>query len=263
MTKHRLADMTFVEFRERMAERPVIVLALGSQEEQGPTCPMGDWRLTEIVADRAAERAGAIVAPILPFGYADYFRSVAGGIALRPETFSMVLEDMIVNFLDHGLDRLLVLNGHSGNAGLIDQTVRRLRRERGVLVPAIHLWRSIPAALWRQLHGADADRAKGHGADPLTSVYQALLPELTRPDLAEAPAPGGELMGLPTAGLGAVRFEDVDIALAVDVTDHCANGIAAGDPSLSSADKGARIVEHLVALCASFIQRLKGAEVRV
>ncbi|MEM8662845.1 MAG: creatininase family protein, partial [Pseudomonadota bacterium] len=114
--KHRLAEMTFREFEARLPERPVIIIPLGSQEEQGPACPMGDYRLTEIIADRVAERSDAIVAPIMPFGYADYFRTVPGGIALRPETFCAVLEDMVVNFLDHDLTKVLILNGHSGNA---------------------------------------------------------------------------------------------------------------------------------------------------
>lgn len=258
--KHRLAEMSFVEFQDRLVEQPVMVITLGSQEEQGPSCPMGDYQLTEIIADRAAKAAGAIVAPVIPFGYADYFRSVPGGIALRAETFSMLLEDMIVNFLDHDLCRILILNGHSGNAALIDQTVRRLRRDRNVLIPALHLWRSIPASLWQELYGTDANAAKGHGADPLTSVYMSLLPDMMRPDLAQAPDPGGRLLGLPTTGLGTVNFEGVDVSVAVNVVDHCANGIASGDPALASADKGERIVQHLVDLSSRLIEHMKTAE---
>jgi creatinine amidohydrolase len=259
-SKHRLAEMSFVEFRERLPEKPVMVIALGSQEEQGPTCPMGDYRLTEIIADRAAMQAGGIVAPIIPFGYADYFRSVPGGIALRAETFSNLLEDVIVNFLDHDLDRIVILNGHSGNAGLIDQTVRRLRRDRQVLIPALHMWRSIPASIWQQIHGADAAKAKGHGADPLTSVYMTLLPELLRPDLADSTPPAGKMLGLPTSGLGAVAFGEAELTLAVNVDDHCSNGIASGDPALSSAAKGEVIVEYLVDLCAKVIEHMKTAD---
>jgi creatinine amidohydrolase len=255
--KHRLAEMTFREFEARLAEaHPVVVIPLGSQEEQGPTCPMGDYQLTEVIADRAAAKAGAVVAPVLPFGYADYFRPVPGGIALRAETFAAVLEDIAVNFLDHGLDRIVILNGHSGNAPLIDLVQRRLKAERDVIVPALHLWRSIPDSLFSELYGADAPRAKGHGADPLTSVALHLVAEQTRPDLAEQPGPFGTMIGLPTSGLAAVSFEGVDVQVPVDVTDRTANGITGGDPSLASADKGARIVDHLVDLSAAFIRHL-------
>lgn len=258
--KHRLADMTFREFEARLSEKPVIIIPLGSQEEQGPACPMGDYQLTEVIADRVAEASGAIVAPIMPFGYADYFRAMPGGIALRPETFMGVLEDMIVNFLDHGLDKVLILNGHSGNAPLIDVTIRKLKAERDVLVPAIHLWRAIPDSLFKSLYGDDLPKAKGHGADPLTSVYLHLMPEKMRPDLQEAPGEFGEMLGLPTVGLGAVRFEGVDVSLAVDVTDRCQNGIAGGDPAVASAERGAAIVEHLVGLGTRFVAHLKDAD---
>ncbi|WMS43499.1 creatininase family protein [Acuticoccus sp. MNP-M23] len=260
--KHRLAEMTFREFEARLPEKPVIIIPLGSQEEQGPSCPMGDYQLTEVIADRVAEQAGAVVAPIMPFGYADYFRTVPGGIALRPETFSAVLEDMIVNFLDHDLVKVVILNGHSGNAALIDMTVRRIKKERGILVPAIHLWRSVPDSVFNPLYGDDAPRAKGHGADPLTSVYKHLFPDMMRPDLEERPGEFGTMIGLPTAGLGAVKFKGVDVTMPVDVTDRCANGIAGGDPAVASADKGEAIVNYLVTFCADFVAHLEGADTR-
>ena len=85
MAKHLLKDMTFVEFRERIARStPVILIPLGSQEEQGPTAPMGDWMLAEALAATVAARADAIAAPTIPFGFGDYFRPVPGGVSSDP-----------------------------------------------------------------------------------------------------------------------------------------------------------------------------------
>src|SRR5690606_1235014 len=120
---------------------------LGSHEEQGPHAPMGDYLLAEAIALRAAERSGAIAAPCLPFGYAEFFRGYPGGIQLRAPTFRAVLDDMVMAFLDHGLNRILILNGHSTNAALIDETLRALRRRTGVAVASVDLWRSIPDSL--------------------------------------------------------------------------------------------------------------------
>jgi creatinine amidohydrolase len=259
--KHLLKDFTFVEFRERMRDDPVMLVPLGSQEEQGPMAPMGDYMLTEAIAAQVARRADAIAAPIMPFGYADYFRTVPGGIALRPATFAAVLEDICVNFLDHGLNRIVILNGHSGNYPLVDQVIRKLKAERAVLVPCLNLWRLIPPALWRELHPDGG--AQGHGADPLTSVYLHLFPELMRMDLAAPAAAQGELLDLPTSGLNAVRFRDQDVNLAVDVTDHTANGVTAGDPGRSSAEIGRRITEFLVDHLSAFALHMKGVDPRV
>lgn len=255
--KHLLKDMTFLEFKERMAEDPVILVPLGSQEIQGPMAPMGDFMLTESLADRVARQSNAIAAPTLPFGYAEYFRPVPGGIALSADAFRATLSSILDNFLDHNLNRLVILNGHSGNYPLIDQVIRAVKRERGVLVPCINLWRSIPPQLWTELHGDFGMGAFAHGSDPVTSAYLHLFPELTRMDLIEMEEDKGEMLGLPTSGLGGVKFDGIEIGLAVDVDDRCGNGIAGGDPRRSSADKGERIITHLTDYCSDFIQHFK------
>ncbi len=261
LAKHELKNLTWVEFRDRMAERPVILLPLASQEEQGPHAPMGDFMLTERVAALAAERAGAIAAPTLPFGYAEFFRAIPGGIQLRAETFTRVLEDMVGAFLDHGLERVLILNGHTTNASLIDQVTRRIRRERGVAVASINIWQILPPSEWTRLHGANAAAARGHGGDPLTSIGLHLFPDLMRPDLM-APAAPRTALGLPTSGATAVLFEGTSIGLPLDVTEVTENGVMSGDPALSSAAIGAEMVEWIVAFIARFCAHLSRCDPR-
>ena len=79
--------MTFLEFRARMAEDPVIILPLGSVEVQGPCNPLGDFMLAVRIAAIVAERTGAIAAPCMPFGFAEVFRDVPGGMQLSADTF--------------------------------------------------------------------------------------------------------------------------------------------------------------------------------
>ncbi|PZX56332.1 creatininase family protein [Cereibacter changlensis] len=254
--KHALKDMTVAEFRDRLAEDPVILLPLGSHEEQGPHAPMGDYLLAEAIALRAAERSGAIAAPCLPFGYAEFFRGYPGGIQLRAPTFRAVLDDMVTAFLDHGLNRILILNGHSTNAALIDETLRALRRRTGVAVASVDLWRSIPDSLWTEIHGPDAAKARGHGGDPVTSVSMYLRPETMRPDLMQAARPA-EAMGLPSIGASGVRFEGLAVNLPLDGHELHPDGMFGGDPALASAEAGERIVEHLTGYCARLVAHLR------
>ncbi|MBD3625743.1 MAG: creatininase family protein, partial [Rhodobacteraceae bacterium] len=255
--KHLLEEMTFPEFRERLSEDPVILIPLGSQEIQGPMVPMGDFMLTREVAAEVAAAADAIAAPTLPFGYAEYFRSVPGGIALSADAFRATLRDILDNFMDHGLTRLVILNGHSGNYPLIDQVIRAVRKERGLLVPCVNLWRSVPDELWAEMHGDFGKRAVAHGGDPVTSVALHYFPQLTRMDLIEIDAEYGKLLDLPTKGLGAVAFDGLDVGLAVNVDDHCSNGIAGGDPTRSSPENGEKIVRHLVGACTALFEHMR------
>lgn len=247
--KHALKDMTVAEFRDRLTDDPVILLPLGSHEEQGPHAPMGDYLLAEAIALRAAEMSGAIAAPCLPFGYAEFFRGFPGGIQLRAATFRAVLRDMLEAFVDHGINRLIILNGHSTNAPLIDEVTRDLRRARGVVVASVDLWRSIPDRLWTEIHGQDAAQARGHGGDPVTSVSMYLRPDQMRPDLM-APARRAQAVGLPANGVQGVRLDGLAVNLPLNADELAPDGMLGGDPRLASAAAGQRIFDHLSAHCA-------------
>ena len=174
--------------------------------------------------------------------------------------FRATLRDILHNFLDHGLTRIVILNGHSGNYPLIDAVIRAVRHERGLMVPCINLWRSIPDDLWSELHGEYGKRAFAHGGDPVSSVYLHYFPHLSRTEGARKDDGFGEIAGLPTTGLGGVRFRGTEIGMAVNVDDHCTNGIAGGDPSRSSAEKGTRIAAHLIEFCSAFVEHFRSVD---
>lgn len=262
MTKRRFAlqDLTWVEFAERKVDGPVIVLPLGSQEEQGPHAPMGDFVVAERIALAAAERADAICAPVLPFGYAEFFRGIAGGVQLRADTFRLVLRDMIGAFTDHGFRHVVIVNGHTTNAPLIADVTHQIRRETGLCVPNLNLWRLAPDSLWQTLHGDNAVAARGHGADPLTSVTLHLTPGLVRDDLI-APAERRTAFGLPTLGqFSGVSFAGAPVDLPLDVRDVAPNGVGSGDARHASAEIGAEMVEWTTAHVAAFLRHFRGCD---
>ena len=57
MNKLRLAELTATEAREALAENPVILLPMGSHEDQGPHAPMGDYLLTDAIASIEGPRS--------------------------------------------------------------------------------------------------------------------------------------------------------------------------------------------------------------
>lgn len=255
MTKRpfALADLTFGEFKARMQDDPVIVLPLGSQEEQGPLVPMGDYALAEAIAMLACEKAGALCAPVLPFGYAEFFRGMPGGIQLRAETFCRVLEDMITAFTDHGLKRIVICNGHSTNAALISQVAHKVRQQTGVVVPSLNLWRLFPDEVWSQAHGDHAPHARGHGADPVTSVAMHLTPHLVQKDDFER-TPRQYAFDLPIVGqFTAIRYKGADIDVPLDVCEVALDGIGGGDPRLCNAAAGKVFTDWLVTYLADFL----------
>lgn len=256
----RLAELTSAEAALRLAANPVLLLPLGSQEDQGPHAPMGDHlcaeRIAVLIAGRARDAGtDTLVVPVLPFGGRDFFGSVPGGISLSQETLRGVLRDITGCLLRHGARRLVVVNGHGGNAQAVHDVSQEILLARDVLVPDFQLWR-IAGGLLPELLGADrAARSAGHGADPLCSVAMHLFPELIRHErIPAAPAPPRDLFGIAAGQFGTGSFEGVEIGLPLEMSP----GGITGDARLCSAETGARLTARLVELGAALIARLLG-----
>ena len=257
-----LGELTSTDASRRIAAGAILLLPLGSQEDQGPHIPMGDHRCAERIAAliaQAAIRAGidCLVVPALPFGGRDFFGSRPGGIALSQETLRAVLRDMFGCLLPHGATRMIVINGHGGNAQAIHDVTQEILLRQGVLVPNLQIWR-IAAGLLPAILGADmAFRAQGHGADPLASVAMHLFPDLIRPGtMPHGPAPARDVFGLRAGNFGTGHLETdlgaVEIALPLEIGESAVSG----DPSLSSAGTGAALTGQLVAIGVALIATL-------
>jgi creatinine amidohydrolase len=258
--KVHMGMITGGEARELYRANPVILLPMGSHEDQGPHAPMGDYLLAEKIAELAAVKATAsgtrtVVAPVLPFGGADFFGPMIGGIAITPATLTSVITDMVASLHRTGLTRLIVINGHGGNVGPIAEVARALYRDRKIVMPSLYLWR-IAYGLMPGLIGADlAAKVAGHGADPLTSLGLHLLPEILRPDLIPdaTPLKRDPELGLAFTGLGTASFEGAEVGMPHEYDDVYTAGVAKGDPRLSSAETGRVLAEKLVDITARFI----------
>lgn len=257
--KVHMGTITGDEGRALYAQNPVILLPMGSHEDQGPHAPMGDYLLAEKMAELAALRATemgtrTVVAPVIPFGGADYFGAMVGGIALSEATLTQVMREMFANLHRHGLTRLIVINGHGGNVGPIQVATREIYRASGHIIPSLYLWR-IAYGLLPGIVGAEKSAAvSGHGADPLTSLGLHLFPDLLRKDMIPAPLPlkRNAALDLPYTALGAANFKGAEIGMPTEYDDVYNKGVAKGDPNLSSAETGAALTEKLVTLCAEF-----------
>ena len=257
--KVRLSELTAGEAREILGRKPVILLPLGSHEDQGPHAPMGDYQLAERVADLIAERANTLgietlVAPVIPFGGANYFGSTPGGIALSQTTLRALLMDVLGCLLRHHLSNLIILNGHDGNVQCIDEVTSEIYRSSGCLIPNIYLWR-VAGRLLADIVGEEkARQTYGHGADVLTSLAMHFFPDRIRWDMIPGPSERREVIGLPVTGLATVGFEGVNISVPLEVSELAPNGVAVGDPRLCTAETGAALAEKLVELGARFVR---------
>jgi creatinine amidohydrolase len=249
----RMGRLTGADARRILKTNPVILLPMGSQEDQGPHAPMGDYLLAERLAELAAHRAQAAgvptyVAPVIPYGGDDFFRPALGGMVLEHSTMTALLTDVVSTLIDTGLNRVIMINGHGGNVNPIFLVAREIYRKTGIVVPSIYLWEAAYAML-PDIVGAEATaKRSGHGADPLGSVALHLMPELVRAEYfpEHRPLKTDPLLGLPFTNLGRARLGGISIGLPYDYTDTYNDGVAAGDPRLCDPATGAELTNRLV-----------------
>ncbi len=254
----RLGEMTWTEAREAIAAGATAVVPIGSIEEHGPHCPMGDYIVTDEIAARAADLTGDVVAPMMPFGYSEYFRNFPGTITLRESTLDAVLTDTLTCLLDHGFARVAIFNGHNGNTGIVELIIRRFRRTRGVMIPSVAPLGLMQAPdVIERVYGTKVQL--GHGGEPMGSIMMYLRPD--RVQMSRAGEWGRrDVLGCPVEGLGTLRVGAVRVAVALDMEDVTPPTGSMSDPSLASADRGRQLVDYAVGACAGFLRWFRGVD---
>lgn len=93
-----------------------IIIPIGLIEAHGPHLSLSvDVDTAEHFGRAIAEKTGAILAPTLPYGFADEMREYPGTIGLRPQTLMAVIADVVEMFCFHGFTKLIFLSGHGAN----------------------------------------------------------------------------------------------------------------------------------------------------
>lgn len=218
-----IVDATWTDVDE--TDPDVVLLPVGSTEQHGPHAPLGtDHYSAETVAETAANAADheVLVAPSIPIGVSEEHRHFTGTLWVSPDTFRAYVRETVESMLDHGWDRIVLVNGHGGNTAPIAEVAARLGRDHPALVAPFTWFEAV-----------DAEVPMGHAGAVETSFLLATRPELVHEDrFAEAAAGAGDRWGEWVSGVN----------LAVDSASFTENGVV-GDPTEASEEIG-NALEH-------------------
>jgi creatinine amidohydrolase len=92
------------------------VLPIGSTEQHAWLSLATDNILAERVAIEAAAPLGVPVFPVLAYGITPIFTAYPGTVTLSADTHARVVREVLESLRDSGFHRILVVNGHGGNA---------------------------------------------------------------------------------------------------------------------------------------------------
>jgi creatinine amidohydrolase len=236
-------------------DRTILILPLGSVEQHGRHLPVGtDTMLASAVSLAAAERlrGRAVVLPPPWYGFSQHHMRFPGTVTLKAPTLLALVEDIAESLVAHGFRRLLVVNGHGGNVGLTDVLSSTLghrfyRRARIACVTYFQLGREAIAKLRKSAPGG-----MGHACEFETAMMQAVRPDLVAIERAHVTYPDPGSAYLSTDLLGGSRVRTY-----LDFADLSETGTL-GDPSLATAEAGARFHAAVVDDLVRFIEDFAG-----
>lgn len=242
-----LAENTWRTARDTPFE--VAILPWGATEAHNLHLPYGtDAIESEQVAIESARlawerEARVLVLPTVPFGVHTAQLDVPFCLNVNPSTQLALLADLVASLGNHGVKKLVILNGHGAND--FRWMIRELLPHTAIFLCAVNWYQALDPAPYFAEPG-------DHGGELETSLMQRVAPELVRP--------------LGVAGPGKERRFKV-AALAegwawaprrwTEVTDD--TGV--GNPKAATPEKGARYFEALTRKIAGFLVELAAADV--
>jgi creatinine amidohydrolase len=183
----RISDMNWMQVEEYLRHDDRAVLPLGSTEQHSYLRLTVDCILPERVAVEAAEPLGVPVFPVVAYGVTPYFREFPGSISLRVDTHLAVVRDILDGMAHSGFRRILIVNGHGGNAA-VQQLANEWTADHATRRVIFHSWWNAPAT-WAKVQAIDPVASHGSWMEnfPWTRLPDVVVPAEQRPmvDLAK------------------------------------------------------------------------------
>jgi len=221
------------------------VLPWGATEAHNLHLPYGtDSIETSYIASLAAKKAWAngvrvAVLPAIPFGVNTSQLDIYMTINMNPGTQVKILEDVIQSLSNHGIEKLLILNGHGGND--FKAMIRELQpRYPEIFLAQMNWFEAEPLHLYFE-EGGD------HANEMETSVMQFIVPELVLP-LHEAGKGKAKVPKFEARREGWVWFPRA--------WTRVTNDTGIGDPSKATPEKGNQYLEAITNKMAVFFTEL-------
>ena len=222
MKKVLWQEMRRTEIEEAAKANAVVIIPVGSIEQHGNHLPVNtDINCSFSIAKSVAEIIDdfpVLVAPPIWWGFSPHHMEFPGTISLKLHTYIDVLTEVATSIAAHGYEKIVFLNGHGCNMGVIDSMRRKLTHEDNGPSCIGYTYYTLVEEELNTI--SEVDFSIGHAAEMETSLQLYLQPELVDKE-AVTWVPG--VRGDPTKGTyekGKRFFEEIVNTVVTLIQDY-------------------------------------------
>jgi creatinine amidohydrolase len=229
----RIASLAWDEIERRLAEGRSAILPIGAAaKEHGLHLPMNTDEIQALwLADKLAEKTGALIWPAVTYGFYPAFTDFPGSITLSRETFIAMIRDIVTGIKQHGAHRIFILDTGISTIAPVSEAIAGQEDVTHLRIHEGPAYRAAADSLREQTFGSHADELE-------TSRMLAIAPEQVNMSRAAA-TPKGPIEG--------------------PLTRTNAPSGSYGDPTLATKAKGEKLIaamlEDLLAAMKDYINR--------
>ena len=174
MEKFLMEDLTWTDLQELGEKKGIVLMPVGATEPHGPHLTlMCDALHAQYVAKQVAKEAikefPIAVTPLLAFGCSNEHSDFPGYLSLTIPTFINVITELVSCLAKHGIEKIIIINGHGGNAAALEAAVSNIRDKIGLIVGVCH-WPWITHNIRPVDHGGEMETSLIMHIHP-TGVY--------------------------------------------------------------------------------------------
>lgn len=224
------------------------LLPVGAIEQHGPHLPLDtDAFDAEYLAKRVADGCcdpKPLVLPLIAYGVSYHHEAFKGTISINNDTLANLVYDIGISVAKNGIRKLVIINGHGGNAPSLNFAAQRINQDARIFV----------CVDTGETSDVDVDSLietpnDVHAGEIETSTSMAIRPHLVRMDRLQMEVPAFTS-----------RYLDFTSKRGVSWYAHThkisASGVM-GDPTKASVEKGEKMWALMVAHLVNFVDQLK------
>lgn len=249
----QLAEISWSDAEKLFAELDLVILPVGSTEQHGPHNPLGTDHLNaEAVSKEVGKRTNTLVLPVIPVGVSEHHRQFPGTLWVPPPVFRKYIQEIILSVASHGIDKIIIVNGHGGNTPSLLEVAGYLRRKCGIFAMVTG---AFPPGM--------SELGGGHAGGGETSSNLYWHPHLVKMERAPKTKQKEKLGGLIMTGMGRVGRAQFPWDT-IDLTDTGLLGSPGQelDASTASAEKMKPNMEAFLENLCEFVETLKKEDVK-